>query len=279
MNRSGKALTFFLVVIAILLVALTTIAVFFFLKEVELRQVAEELSSKIQAENKELKKQVFVLEEKNKELTEEKEDMAEDLELEQGLREELKKLNTELQESVAAEKKAREETATKLTTEIAEAEKKIASLQERLDLTTEKNKTLEEAQAKLEEEKQKLTEQLESLMGGIDQDVVPEGEPAAAVGEPEGMNVDLQKIVVKPSSDSAGKVIVVDTETNFVIVNLGQKDGITKDTILSLYRGDDYLGDVKVTRALPEMSAADLIPPLSSQDVAKDDQAVIKVAK
>ena len=41
MNNSGKTLTIFLVVIAVLLVSLTAIAVFFFLQEVELRKSAE----------------------------------------------------------------------------------------------------------------------------------------------------------------------------------------------------------------------------------------------
>jgi hypothetical protein len=61
-----------------------------------------------------------------------------------------------------------------------------------------------------------------------------------------------------------------------VIVSLGEKDGIVKGALLSIFRGESYLGDVKVSRVLAEMSAADFVPPFKSQNVKKDDQVVIK---
>jgi len=73
-----------------------------------------------------------------------------------------------------------------------------------------------------------------------------------------------------------GKVIEVDLENEFVIVNIGQKDGLVKDAVLSIWRNDTYLGDVQVTQVLPDMSAADLIPPLTSNNIQKDDGVSIK---
>ncbi len=69
---------------------------------------------------------------------------------------------------------------------------------------------------------------------------------------------------------------MVDGETEFVIVNLGANHGIKEDQILSISRGKDLLGDIKVTRVQPEMSAADFIPPLTGRQVRKDDSVVIK---
>jgi hypothetical protein len=68
----------------------------------------------------------------------------------------------------------------------------------------------------------------------------------------------------------------VDADTDFVIVSLGDKDGVSKGAILSLYRGEQYLGDIKVSRVLANMSAADFVTPLKSSDVQKDDQVMIK---
>ena len=70
--------------------------------------------------------------------------------------------------------------------------------------------------------------------------------------------------------------MTVDTENQFVIVNLGQKDGIAEGTTLSIFREQEYVGDIKVTRVQPDMSAADFIPPLASQNISKNDRVVRK---
>jgi hypothetical protein len=44
---------------------------------------------------------------------------------------------------------------------------------------------------------------------------------------------------------------------------------------MSVYRGDEYLGDVRVSRVQEELSAADLIPPFSSRKVRKNDSVVL----
>ena len=62
----------------------------------------------------------------------------------------------------------------------------------------------------------------------------------------------------------------------FIIFNLGDKDGVEIGQMMSVYRGKDYLGDVKVTRVQPEMAAADFIPPFSSRQVRRGDQVLQK---
>jgi len=79
-----------------------------------------------------------------------------------------------------------------------------------------------------------------------------------------------------PGDVPDGRILSVDADTEFVIINLGEKDGITRSMVLSVYRGKEYLGDVKVTRVQPEMSAADFIPPFSSRLARKNDQVVAK---
>ena len=62
-----------------------------------------------------------------------------------------------------------------------------------------------------------------------------------------------------------GHILSIDTDAEFVIFNLGLKQGVKPEDVLSVYRGDEYLGDIKATRVQDEMSAADLIPPLVQQ--------------
>ena len=269
-NNSGKTLTIFLVVIAVLLVSLTIISVFFFLEEVELRKTAEYnleqmsiVEAKLQADLKEAKKQSFLYEEKVKEGEDKIESLMEDLELEQGLREEIKKENRQLRESLEKETQAKDEIRTKMEKDLQTADERANALQAELDNL---KSQAQDMQQKRDEAEQKLNELKTQADGGA----------AAPQAQAMGDDVNLAKIVVTPPGDNKGKVISVDRETEFVIVSLGQKDGIKKEDVLSVYRGDQYLGDIKVSRVLPEMSAADFVPPLNSQQVRKDDRAVPK---
>lgn len=84
------------------------------------------------------------------------------------------------------------------------------------------------------------------------------------------------KLTALPDDLPEGRVLSVDRDTNFVIINLGDKDGVKPGAVLAVYRGEDYLGDIAVTRVQDEMAAADLIPPFSSQIVRNNDQVLAK---
>jgi len=275
MNSSGKTFTIFLIVIAVLLVSLTTIAVFFFLKEIELNKVAqdhveqlEDLSSKLQTEIKEAKKQNFILQEKIKEAEEQIESKIEDYEMEQGLNEELKKLNKELKDQLSREGQRLKELESKFNADLGQAESRIVTLQQELDALTAKNNNL-----------QQLCEQYESQLQLGPQPVIPPDQPAesAKPATPAAIDVELDKIVVVPLKEGEGTVLDVDQENEFVIVSLGEKDGVLKESVLSVYRDDAYLGDILVTQVLPDMSAADFVAPLTSQQVRKDDRVMMKI--
>ena len=92
MNKAGKTLTIFLVVISILLLSLTVISVFFFKQENTLRKSLESQmtslkasESKLESELKEAKKQAFLMEEKNKEADERINNIMDELELQEGV--------------------------------------------------------------------------------------------------------------------------------------------------------------------------------------------------
>jgi len=280
MNNAAKTLTVFLVVIAVLLVSLTTIAVFFFLKEVELRKVAqdnveqlEDLKAKLQAENKQSKKEIFILQEKNKEAEDKIESLMEELELEQGLNEEIKKQNKELQAQMGDLAQRREELESKMEREKTQTEAQLNDLRQQLDKTLTANKELQQT---VDEYEQQMADQA----GPPTSAPAPESQPEVLTQEtppPPVEEVELDKIVVTPTDIQAtGAIIDVDRENEFIIVSLGEKHGLIKNVVLSIYRGDDYLGDVKVTQVLPDMSAADFIPPLTSKEVQQDDTVTVK---
>ncbi|MEW5895463.1 MAG: hypothetical protein AB1650_06880 [Candidatus Omnitrophota bacterium] len=275
-KNSGKAVTIFLVLIAIILVSLTAISVFLLIKQVQLRENAEHSLSQLQtaenalrAELAEVKKQKEILENKSKEAEAKIENLLEELDLAEGIRDEVKKENRELKDSMELLTQENNEMKASMSEKEQETERRVSELQEQLNVSLERNKSLEEKRQELEKEFQQLKEKLQSLESA--ETPVPE-----AATEDLAANVDLEKIVVSAGDGSEGQVISVDQEAAFVIINLGERHGINVGTELSIFKGDSYLGDVKVTRVLPEMSAADFISPLTSQDVGEGNLVKIK---
>jgi hypothetical protein len=281
MNESGKALTIILGVIAVVFFAISGIAFFFLHNEMQEHQATalqleniQQAKIQVESDLKEARKTIDIQDQKNKESVERIEGLMEDLDLERGLKKESQDRNRELQAALEKEVQTKEELKGQLVQKLKEVEEKLTSLQSKLDLTLTRNKELEDKRQYFETQYLQLKEKFDSL--GISS-IVPDGADAG-VQELED-NIQLEKIVLQssnPEEEGAGKIISIDGETNFVIVNLGEQQGIAEGMLLAVYRNETYLGDVKVSRVLPEMSAADFIPPLSSRDVLKDDQVIIK---
>jgi len=290
MNSSGKALAVFLVIVAILLISLTAMSIFIFQKEIEKRKDVEKdleaikiVELNLQDELKEVRKQSFIFKEKNKEADERINSLLDELELETGLREEMINKNNKLKLDLTNLTKERRDEVEEFESELKEANERNAILEEKfkkeiqlkenlmllIEKEEQKNKELQEKLDSLEKIQSKSTKSKdsESSLLSSDLEMVP-GEKKETV--------ELEKIVIVPKLLTEGRVLSVDKETEFIILNLGQKDGLTKGRIVSVYRDKDYLGDAKITRIHPEMSAADLIPPFSIQIVQKNDKAVLK---
>ena len=272
-NNSGRVLIIFLIIAVVLTVSIAGTTIFFFQSEINRRKTVEADLEKSQAiavamqtEVSQTKKQITLLEEKNKEADERINSLLDELELEEGLKEEMKtelaSVKKQLEEAVAAKDKA----AKMVDEGSKETKARITELEAKL--TKEINQKLA-----LENELKALKQQGPVVMsGGKPLDVQTAQENVAKDLE----EVNLEKIVVVPDGIPEGRVLSVDIDTEFVIVNLGEKDGIKQGNLLSVYRGKEYLGDIRITRVQPEMSAADLVPPFSAQLVRKNDQVVSK---
>jgi len=74
-----------------------------------------------------------------------------------------------------------------------------------------------------------------------------------------------------------GKVTVVNKEYDFVVINLGEKDGVSKGDQFSIYREGKVIGDIRVEKVHESMSAAGFAAEL--KDVIKENDLVIQKAK
>jgi len=319
-NSSGKVVTIFLVIVAILLVSLTAISIFIFQKEKEKRIEVEVNLKKnredviaFKAEIREIKRKNFLLQEKNKEVDEQINSLLDELELEKGLREELKQANVKLKEKTENMEELNKELEGKLTSNLEKSKEKISELEDKLKMEIAKIKELkklneefksknikleeevkiaEENKVELEKAEEQVFTETESFSEEAVEDLSADEsvELAPIVVSPIELReqkairisriekkVSVPEVMMKSVGDLPnGKILSVDRETEFVIINIGKKHGIGVGQMMAVYREGEYLGDIKITRIQSQMSAADLISPLSSRIVQKNDQVMAK---
>jgi len=73
-----------------------------------------------------------------------------------------------------------------------------------------------------------------------------------------------------------GKVLVVNKDYNFVVINLGSKDGVNAGDVFNLYHNNNYIGDIKVEKIHESMSAADFTSTSIKEAVSEGDRVVQK---
>jgi len=289
MGNSGKTSTIFLAILSVFFVCTTGISVVFFLKEAESRKKAEfqfeelqTIQAKVQAELQETKKQLQLAEEKKKEAEGVLNNLRNELQVEQDLKEALKKRNQELTQAIEASKKEKEQLREEMSKDLNEAEQRIAELQQKVDLLTKQKEEGDARRAELEQQYNNLKSQTGGTAvplpsAAIDGERASGSASVAAISQ-ESSDVLLGTIVVNPEAGMipSGKIINIDQDAEFMIISLGTRDGVKPDSLLSVFRGTQYLGDVKATRVLDDMAAVDFVLPLNSQVVSKDDHVVLK---
>ena len=82
--------------------------------------------------------------------------------------------------------------------------------------------------------------------------------------------IKLEKIVVKPESGEVvpeGQVLVVNKEFDFVVINLGESDGLKVGTKLQVYKDDLMLGMIEVEKIYGNMAAATMLPDMQKDKI------------
>jgi len=264
-NRAGKTSTVFLIIFSILLLSLTAITMFLFQKERELRKVTEakfemsqESEGKLAKDLEEAKQQMFILDEQKKEIQEKIDGLLDDLELEKGLRVEMKNESLALSQEVddlIAEKE-------RFQQEAMDLRKKVITLEEQI---VEEQTLKENVQA-----------ELEKIVQWREQDF-----PSENIDESE--DVSLDKIIINPEEkifEPGGiievEILKVNAENNFIIISAGKSGSVEENMVAKVYRGEELLGEIKITRVQKSMSVADVLAPLTASEIKLNDKVVLK---
>ncbi len=84
-------------------------------------------------------------------------------------------------------------------------------------------------------------------------------------------SVTLEKIVVESRPVSQGKVLMVNTDYNFVVLNVGEDDGVRVGDMMAVYHGNKIAARVRVERSRNHTAAASLLPGWPITEVHEQD--------
>ncbi|MBI4845239.1 MAG: hypothetical protein HY810_02000 [Candidatus Omnitrophica bacterium] len=99
---------------------------------------------------------------------------------------------------------------------------------------------------------------------GVELETIIVDENSAPVSEEpafnSGLGTETHFVPLGPTARLEGQVLVVNKEFSFVVINIGEKDGIKSEEVLDVYRGKELLGKVQVERIYDTMSSAVILP-------------------
>jgi len=186
-------------------------------------------------------------------------------------------LNTML----AAEQTAKKDALAKLEELRAEASTQYG-------IATDLEKKLSKSEGTLREVDKRLKEMEAQLKSAENEKL--ELEKKVKTLEEKFSSVELGTIVVSPEKPVApkkaqsakqakileGKVLVVNKDYRFVVINLGSKDGIAAGMMFSVMHNNKNVGDVKVEKVHDTMSAAGFVTPDLKDKIIEGDSVTRK---
>ncbi|MFC1708586.1 hypothetical protein ACFL2J_00805 [Candidatus Omnitrophota bacterium] len=286
MNNKGKVAVFFVILLLILSLGATGFYYISFEKERRMRVELEGQLSSAQDDKKAIEIEL-------NEISEEKASLETKIEENKGF---ISKLNDKLAAEIKTKELLKHEQGglLKKITEITEGKR---SMQEVLD---EKLQEITALQNKLDaaiSEKTGLSQESEDLSflkedavdlerivvaptiseaprQGIGQEV--ENEVVEVDEEPGEMpeetpRIELEKEAKRPAISC--EVMLINREYNFLVLSVGEVDGVKEGDVFEIYRADTSLGQVRIEKVHERMSAANFLPDLFIAQVSEGDKA------
>lgn len=191
-----------------------------------------------------------------------------------------------LNKDLAQEKSSRLEASNKLEQLKADLDQQKTSrqdLEDRLNQAGNEGMKMKEQLKAIQQQKDELENRIKELESGSDgvelgkvvvnSEVLKE-KPAASAAS-------TSKVEKKPEASKSkaleGKVMVVNKDYNFAVINLGSKDGVKVDNVFSVFRGGKVIGELKVEKVHESMAAAGFSEDL--KNIINENDVVAQKAK
>ncbi|MFH1458622.1 MAG: hypothetical protein ABIG31_05640 [Candidatus Omnitrophota bacterium] len=271
MSRQGSVVTIIFIVLIIITLALAGGCFYYLQKEklrtLELEDKLEELNKKQLTTESELSKSRQLISDLQIRLDESKtaiQALTADIELQKKDNQESQFKMEQLKIDLAEQQKLRLDLEQKFNIAQEEIRKTMVKIKE---LDSEKGaleEKVKELEAKTQEvELGKIVVSPEIVVTGAEHFEVPEVSVKADTGP---QILGLQ-----------GKVLVVNKEYNFVVVNLGAKDGVGVGDEFSVFHNNRFIADVKIEKVHESMAAAGLLTSNMKDNISEGDKVVQKV--
>ncbi len=271
MNNKAKVITLVLIVLIITAFALAAGSYYLLQNEkAKNTSLQSELESTItkykksETELKDTKDKISSLSLQVKEAQGKLETLSKDLEQEKSAKQEALSKTDEMAAQLEQLKSSKSDLENKLTQAQADAKKIHDQLN---DLRTQKT----DLESKIK--------QLEVKTQGV--------ELGKIVVNPEGATIESKQgatqAAPQPESEKPvvtgkeGKVLVINKDYNFAVINLGSKDGIDIGDVFMVYHNNKNIGDIKVEKVHESMAAAGFASPDMKEKVAEGDKVLQKV--
>jgi len=280
-RKAGVPITIILIVSIIIVLSLAVSGFYLFQKErartIELQDQIDEISTKQRITETKLKESENVISDLQTKL--------------KDAQVQIDTLNSGLQQ----EKTARQEALAKmeqLRTDLeqqkgfrSDLENKLSQAQKDVRKTQSRLRDLESQKAELELKVNNLEKESENVELGKIQ-VVPEATAIAAGAKRQARRTQApaqEPAVVTQKKENApsvtvqqGNVLVINKDYNFVVINLGNKDGVAIGNTFAVYHNNKYIGDIKIEKVHDSMAAAGLLSG-DINKISEGDKIVQKV--
>lgn len=262
MSNRGKILVVLLVFLILISLSLTAATFYFFQKEKvkvdSMQGELEGLSTKQRIAEKRF-------EEANK-LVAQLKNQLQELNDRNGL------LNTELE----AEKRSRQEAvreAERLKVLLTQKETTEQDLKDRLTQAQQEMEKMKGQLKVIENEKGELEKKLEQAkIGRVELGEIVVGQEAPLSAD----TAETKEVKQRKVSPLEGKILVINRDYDFVIINLGSRNGLKTNNQFSVYHQDKYIGDIKVEKVHDSMSSASFVSSDIKDKINEGDRVVSK---
>lgn len=233
--------------------------------EMQLAAIRTDLKS-LQISNESLQRQKSALEMDVNSLRNEKKDLLRQLDYNQ-------KLSDSMSQEVVREKNDKtgiQDSLKALRSENAILSRQMKSLSSRKIALDEKVQSLQEGKATVEKRLNEMDTMLTDRISQIDSlknelDAIKSGKPVEAL-ENKRESVELPAIVVRSSPSAvkaeapafSGKILAVNADNNFVVIDLGASNGVKAGDTFNVYRAGKLIGFLAAIQVRESISACDI---------------------
>ena len=84
--------------------------------------------------------------------------------------------------------------------------------------------------------------------------------------------IELEKVVVKAAPVLVAKVLMVNKDEAFIVVDLGREDNLRIGDTLSVYRNGEFIGRAEVEKVQEKVSAAAILPQWQDVEFKENDE-------